>query len=119
MNFENALLVRNLMWFEGALLSQIELNDKAYLIKWVDVVEEETRNYHIWLVIEVLPEILDLFFTKNLTLRDVEERAPAVFIQEGFMEISPAAYTEYENIPDDWKATSTSYYDESLSHDQP
>jgi len=118
MNFGHAKFVRDLVWFDGLLLSVCELRDKTYLVKWVDVVEEETRSYNIWLFYEVEPEILGAYIGKALTLRQVEERSPAVFVQEGFAEDGGAAYTDYDDIPEDWKASCDSYYDESLGHDE-
>lgn len=106
--------MRDLIWVDGPLLSLYEHNNKTYLVKWADTFDE-----HVWLVIEVGPGDLYLYLTKELTLREVEERSPTVFIQEGPIEDEDASWTQYENIPEEWKATEgTSFYDESLQHGQ-
>lgn len=110
MNFKSAKLVRDLIWYEGPLLSQYEMQGKIYLVKWVDC--DDTN--HIWWILEVAEEILDLYLNKVLTMRDVEERSPALFIQEGFLG-EAALIMDFDDVPDGWKARSNSYYDESLN----
>lgn len=110
MNFANAKSVRHIMWCEGPLLSQVELGGKQYFVKWCDVNE----NVHTWLIFEVEPEIIGLYFNKLLTLRQIEERTPAAFVLEGFIDKNEAAWTDIADVPDDWLATTDSLYDKSL-----
>lgn len=110
MNFKNANLVRELIWYDGPLLSEYEMRGKIYLVKWVDCEAD-----HIWLIFEVAEEILDLYLNKVLTMRDLEERSPAVFMQEGFLG-EASLVMDFDDLPDEWKARSNSYYDESLRY---
>lgn len=112
MNFANAKQIRYIIWCEGPLLAQVEMNGKQYFVKWADVNED----FHTWLIYEVEPEIIDLYFNKLLTLRQVEERAGSVFVLEGFMDENEAAWTDIADVPEDWLARTDSPYDESLSH---
>lgn len=115
MNFKDAKYVRYLIWFDGPLLTEIEMRGKTYLIKWVDIDDE--RMFHTWMIFEVSPENLGLYLGKALTMRDLEERAPAHFILEGMINDSEAAWIDFENAPDYFKARSNSYYDESIAYD--
>lgn len=114
MNFEDAKFTRSVIWYDGPLLSVMEHKDKVYMCKWADVV----GHMHTWLIFEVAPEILGLYFAKALTMRDVEERAPCVFIVDDDM--SRASWVNYDDVPECWKAREgTSYYDECLEYNQP
>jgi hypothetical protein len=113
MNFKDAKRVRDIIWFEGPILTEIEHRGKSYLIKWVDIDDE--RTYHTWMIFDVTQENLGLYFGKALTMRDLEERAVNHFMFEGFIDDAEATWIDYENAPDDWKARSNSYYDESIA----
>ena len=112
MNFKDAKLVRDIIWYEGMLLAEFAMRGKSYLVKWVDC--DDDRMFHTWMVLEVEPEILGCYYAKLLTLRQVEERAANVFVQEGFIDDGDAAWVDIDEVPEDWKARSNSYYDESL-----
>ena len=118
MNFKDAKLVRDIIWYEGTLLAEYEMRDKTYLVKWVDIDDDHT--FHTWLVLEVESEILGLYYAKLLTLRQVEERAVNAFVQDGFINpgdfVGDAAWIDIEDVPEDWKARSNSYYDERLCY---
>lgn len=113
MNFQEAKHVRDIIWYEGMLLGEYSMRGKTYLVKWADCDDE--GKHHTWLVFEVEPEILDLFYQRALTLRQVEDRTPAMFVQEGFIDDGEAAWTDGEEVPEEWLARSNSYYDPILA----
>lgn len=115
MNFKDAKFVRDLIWFDGPLLSEIEMHGKTYLIKWVDI--ETSTMTNTWMIFEVSPENLGLFLGKALTMRDLEERAPVHFMFEGMIDDGEATWIDFENAPDYFKARSNSYYNECIAYD--
>jgi len=114
MNFADAKHIRDLIWYDGPLLSVMEHKDKTYLVKWVDV--NDARTVHTWIIFEVEPAILEAYYAKVLTLRQLEERSANVYFFEGFLEESDAAWVDIDEVPEDWKARSNSYFDERLVH---
>lgn len=116
-NFTTAKHVKDLMWFEGPLLSHYKFDGKDYLVKWVDV----TDVAHIWLVYEVTPEHLADYLNQRITLATVEAMAPSFYRLVGPINqvsstlLASLSYEELQIYHDQWMAPEeVSIYDPSL-----
>ena len=112
MDFKDAECIRELMWVEGPLLGLYTRRGKTYLVSWVDVNVE-----HVWLIIEVSDDDLGRYMRQGISLLEVERRSPNLYLQEGMFEKAQAPRIDFEDLPDDYRPTENSFYDESLSRE--
>lgn len=113
MNFSQAQHVNDLIWWEGPLLALYTLEGKLYLIAWTDVDEKN----HTWIISEVSLADLVRFLAKNISLLNVQEKSPAVWVLTGDLEKGEAKATTFAELDDALKARATSFFDETLSYE--
>lgn len=114
--FSNFSITRALKWLadmdaRDRTRSKIKFRGKDYLITWADMDDE--KKFHIWMVTEVTPELLNAYFKKEKSLLTVMREAPAIYECHGeFVDETntakgtPIAFAE---IPDDRLPTVDSY----------
>jgi hypothetical protein len=113
MNFSQAEHVNDLIWWEGPLLSLYTLEGKLYLIVWTDVDEKN----HKYLIAEVSLADLVRFLSKNISLLDVQEKSPTLWVLTGDLQTGELKATTPAEIDDDLKAPVTSFFDETLTYE--
>lgn len=108
MKFATAVAIRDLMWYDGPLLSLFEQDGKKYLVMWVDVEEE-----HKWFAIEVETATLQDYYDLKVTLRQVMEKSSAIYIGIGQFigeHGKDCPLILFKDLPEDDLPTTDSFY---------
>lgn len=113
MNLRNAKHVRDLIYFGGPLLSLYDLDGQLIMVYWLDVDEK----VNTWNAFTVTKEGLEQYLEKSVNIRDLQERATHHWIIEGYIEEGEVNTTTYAELRGDWKAPTSSFFDETLTYE--
>lgn len=83
MNFKDAKVIEDLIWYDGPILSLFEQEEKKYLILWCDLIELEGQQTHKWLAVEVPRPLLQEYFDRKTSLLGVMEKSPMICVGFG------------------------------------
>jgi len=114
---KNRRLIADLIYFDGALLSYYQDNDRRhYLYYWCDADE----NHHRWWVVQLEEYALRSFLARQITLRQLLLRQDArtdSFLLDTDNDGQPAQVLRVElaDLPDDYLPADETWYDASLS----
>lgn len=113
---KNRRLIADLIYFDGALLSYYQDNDRRhYLYYWCDADE----NHNRWLVVPVEEYALRGFLARQITLRQLFLRVerPHSYLLDVDSDGQPTLILRVElaDLPDDYLPADETWYDASLS----
>lgn len=110
MKFNNTKPVKDLLWYDGPLLSIFKQDEQFFLVMWVDVDVE-----HRWFAIEVDAATLQEYCDSKLTLLEVMQKSNGIYDAHGqFIGTNDRDYpkTPFAEIPKDLLPTEDSYLHE-------
>lgn len=107
----------DILYFEGPLLSHVQLGGDEFLMKWVDHDEESNR----WMLKKVNENILWAYFNKQISLKDIftiSSPKEILFLDLSHeLEIISAVLSEVKDIPESYLPENGSLFD--AEHQEP
>jgi hypothetical protein len=115
MKFGTATLVKDIIYFEGPLLSLYKQEDKLFLVLWTDVIETE----HHWNVIETDDATMQEYYAKKITLLDMMRKSPVIYkgVNSFIGNNAECELVKFEDLEESSLPTTKSYFDESLTNE--
>lgn len=102
--------IKDLVWYDGPIVSTYGFDEKIYLTLWVDV----EANLSRWVVAETTQQEVDQLEAKEITVRAVLMTSPALFTLDVTDGPAPAVThalvpVKWEDLPEDYRPTERSY----------
>lgn len=103
----NIQCIKNIIWYDGPLISYCKAQDTNYIVAWMPDTQENPKE-HEWLTIEVSNADLEIYFAGESTLLDLQKKSLKMYKCVGqFIDDDENAWgeiIEFSDLPKDWKA---------------